>query len=330
MMKRILSLISIIAILFIATGCINVTSAIESIEVDKSTIPTEVTVGDFVLSDIEIIIHRTDNTSYKKTITKSMLSDDALQKLKKPGVHNIYVRYEGKIDLMTIVLLEKYPNITITFETNGGSEIQDQVITKNSKVSKPSNPTKEGYVFGGWFTDIEMKNEFSFTTIVAESITLYAKWGSRENVVTFNGGSQVFTFTVDVSTGEKVSMPENPVKDGYTFGGWYIDSEFITQYNFENIVRNSFTLYGKWIPEEYTIHFNSNGGSEIASVMVLREQLLAEPIEPTKAGFEIEGWYLDTELTQKYDFTTVVTGSFTLYAKWKVAEWTITFATNGG
>ena len=330
MMKRILSLISIIAILFIATGCINVTSAIESIEVDKSTIPAEVTVGDFVLSDIEIIIHRTDNTSYKKTVTKSMLSDDALQKLKKPGVHNIYVRYEGKIDLMTIVLLEKYPNITITFETNGGSEIQDQVITKNSKVSKPSNPTKEGYVFGSWFTDIEMKNEFSFTTIVAESITLYAKWGSRENVVTFNGGSQVFTFTVDVPTGEKVSMPENPVKDGYTFGGWYIDSEFITQYNFENIVRNSFTLYGKWIPEEYTIHFNSNGGSEIASVMVLREQLLAEPVEPTKAGFEIEGWYLDTELTQKYDFTTVVTGSFTLYAKWKVAEWTITFATNGG
>ena len=80
MMKRILSLISIIAILFIAIGCINVTSAIESIEVDKSTIPAEVTVGDFVLSDIEIIIHRTDNTSYKKTVTKSMLSDDVFYK----------------------------------------------------------------------------------------------------------------------------------------------------------------------------------------------------------------------------------------------------------
>lgn len=330
MVKRILGFISIIAILFIATGCINITSTIESIEVDKTTIPTEVTVGDFVLSDIEIIVHRTDNTSYKKTVTKSMLSEEALQKLKEPGVHNIYVRYEGKLDLMTIILLEKYPDITITFETNGGSEIQDQVITKNSKVWRPSNPTKEGYVFGGWFTDVETENEFSFTTIVAESITLYAKWGSRENIITFNGGSQVFTFTVDVPTGEKVSTPENPVKDGYTFGGWYIDSEYTTQYNFENIVRNSFTLYGKWIPEEYTIHFNSNGGSEITSVMVLRDQLLTEPVEPTKAGFEIEGWYLNAELTQEYDFTTVVTGDFTLYAKWKVAEWTVTFTTNGG
>ncbi|MDD2493408.1 MAG: InlB B-repeat-containing protein [Bacilli bacterium] len=306
MVKRILSFISIIAILFIATGCINITSTIESIEVDKTTIPAEVTVGDFVLSNIEIIVHRTDNTSYKKAITKSMLSSDALEKLKKPGVHNIYVRYEGKLDLMTIVLLEKYPDITITFETNGGSEIQDQVITKNSKVSRPSNPIKEGYVFGGWFTDVEMKNEFSFTTTVTESLTLYAKWGSRENVVTFNGGSQVFTFTIDVPTGEKIIAPEDPVKDGYTFGGWYTDTEFTTLYNFDNIIRNSFTLYGKWIPEEYTIRFNSNGGTEIASVKVLRDQLLAVPTEPIKTGFEIEGWYLDAELTQKYDFSTLV------------------------
>ena len=94
MVKRILSFISIIAIVFIATGCINITSTIESIEVDKTTIPAEITVGDFVLSNIEIIVHRTDNTSYKKAITKSMLSSDALEKLKKPGVHNIYVRYE--------------------------------------------------------------------------------------------------------------------------------------------------------------------------------------------------------------------------------------------
>lgn len=330
MVKRILSFISIIAILFIATGCINITSTIESIEVDKTTIPTEVTVGDFVLSNIEIIVHRTDNTSYKKAITKSMLSSDALEKLKKPGVHNIYVRYEGKLDLMTIVLLEKYPDITITFETNGGSEIQDQVITKNSKVSRPSNPIKEGYVFGGWFTDVEMKNEFSFTTTVTESLTLYAKWGSRENVVTFNGGSQVFTFTIDVPTGEKIIAPEDPVKDGYTFGGWYTDTEFTTLYNFDNIIRNSFTLYGKWIPEEYTISFNSNGGTEIASVKVLRDQLLAVPTEPIKTGFAIEGWYLDAELTQKYDFSTLVVQNFTLYAKWKIAEWTVTFATNGG
>ncbi|HKM30381.1 MAG TPA: InlB B-repeat-containing protein, partial [Bacilli bacterium] len=330
MVKRILSFISIIAILFVATGCINITSTIESIEVDKTTIPTEVTVGDFLLSEIEVIVHRTDNTSYKKTVTKSMLSTEAWEKLKKPGTHNIYVRYEGKLDLMTIVLLDKYPDITIFFETNSGSEINDQVISKNSKVSRPSNPTKTGYVFGGWFTDVEMEHEFSFTTVVKESLTLYAKWASRDNVITFNGGSQVFTFTVDVATGEKVLAPDNPVREGYTFDAWYIDSGFINLYNFDNIVRNSFTLYGKWIPEEYTISFNSNGGTELADVTVLREQLLSEPLDLVKAGFEIEGWYLNSALTEKYNFATLVTQNFTLYAKWKIAEWTVTFATNGG
>ena len=66
----------------------------------------------------------------------------------------------------------------------------------------------------------------------------------------------------------------------------------------------------------YTIKFETNGGSEIDSVRVERNALLAEPAEPTKEGFTFDGWYTDKDLINKYDFSQKVTSSFTLYAKW--------------
>ena len=329
-MKKILLSFITCVILLLCTGCIEITSVIESIEIDKSTIPSEVTVDDFVLSDIQIIIHRTDNTSYKKSITRSMLSDDALKKLQEPGIHNIYVRYEGKIDLMTVVLLNEYPSVSITFETMGGSTIQDQIIPKKSTAIKPTNPVKEGYIFGGWFTDIELTKEFSFTTKIQESITLYAKWAASNNIVTFNFGEGFAEQKVEVMTDSKVEAPNPPEREGYKFGGWYTDTEFENEYVFNSIVKESFTLYGKWIPNEYTIKFNSNGGTTIDDVVALRDTKIIKPIDPIRIGFMIEGWYIDTELTQKYDFNNLITSSFTLYAKWETAKYDVSFETSGG
>lgn len=67
---------------------------------------------------------------------------------------------------------------------------------------------------------------------------------------------------------------------------------------------------------QFTIKFETNGGSKIDSVKVERKGILAEPVAPTKEGFDFAGWYTDKELTQKYDFSQEVTKSFTLYAKW--------------
>ncbi len=74
----------------------------------------------------------------------------------------------------------------------------------------------------------------------------------------------------------------------------------------------------------FTISFETNGGSTVAKVFVTKGKLLAAPANPTKAGFVFDGWYTDKALTTKYDFTTPVTKSFTLYAKWIATEETIT------
>ncbi len=70
----------------------------------------------------------------------------------------------------------------------------------------------------------------------------------------------------------------------------------------------------------YTVSFNSNGGSTVASAKVKKEGTVSAPGAPVKDGFVFDGWYTDKDLTQKYDFSSVVTKSFTLYAKWTKAE----------
>lgn len=65
---------------------------------------------------------------------------------------------------------------TVTFDTQGGSKISSSTVTRNTVVKEPAEPTKNGYVFSGWFTDKECTEEYDFTAKVTKNITLYAKW----------------------------------------------------------------------------------------------------------------------------------------------------------
>lgn len=83
-----------------------------------------------------------------------------------------------------------------------------------------------------------------------------------------------------------------------------------------NNYRPSYFGGGASSATEFVVKFETNGGSSIASVIVKKDELLKTPEVPTKKGFYFDGWYTDKELTEKYDFSTPVTKSFTLYAKW--------------
>ena len=77
---------------------------------------------------------------------------------------------------------------------------------------------------------------------------------------------------------------------------------------------------GGSVVSQFTIKFETNGGSKIDSVKVEKNGFLTVPVAPTKEGFTFDGWYTDKELTKKYDFSEEVTKSFTLYAKWIEGE----------
>ena len=85
---------------------------------------------------------------------------------------------------------------TVTFNTNGGSAVAAQKVKSGDKATKPADPTRDGYVFDGWFVDVACENSWDFNNPITSAMKLYAKWNednSEKFTVTFNtnGGSTI-------------------------------------------------------------------------------------------------------------------------------------------
>ncbi len=139
---------------------------------------------------------------------------------------------------------------TVSFNSSGGSSVDSQAISNGDKVTKPSDPTRTGYTFAGWYTDAALTTAWNFSadTVIA-NMTLYAKWTTVTNkcTVSFNssGGSSVDSQAI--SNGDKVTKPSDPTRTGYTFAGWYSDEALTTAWDFAiGTVSCDITLYAKW------------------------------------------------------------------------------------
>lgn len=172
-----------------------------------------------------------------------------------------------------------------------------------------------------------MKQIFSILCLTALLAVITLSCGDDDNkeleqfTVTFDSqdGSKVASQTI--SYGEKVVEPTRPTKEGHAFIGWYTETSYTHEWNFESdIVTKDITLYARWTIAEYTVTFNTNGGSEVESQPVAKGSKVQRPLPPTKDGFVFDNWYTDIALTQVYDFDTQVTGNLTLYANWIKAE----------
>ncbi|MDR1810864.1 MAG: family 43 glycosylhydrolase [Prevotella sp.] len=150
---------------------------------------------------------------------------------------------------------------TVAFHSNGGTSVLPVGNVKDgSRISKPTDPKKEGFVFDGWFTDNEtFGNAWIFTEsrVVSDTI-LYAKWTAKDSLerttwtVTFdsNGGTPVPPLE-NIVTGATIAKPSDPVKENLQFGGWYTDNEtFANGWSFgTHRVVSDTILYAKWDPE---------------------------------------------------------------------------------
>lgn len=143
-----------------------------------------------------------------------------------------------------------------------------------------------------------------------------------------NGGSSIASQTLE--SGESAVKPTNPVQTGYTFDNWYSDVNLSSLYDFSEAVTQDITLYAKWNINTYTVSFNSNGGNSVASQYVEYNNTASTPIAPQKAGHTFLGWYSDSSLTTPYSFNTRITSDKTLFAKWQINNYIVTFYTNGG
>ena len=143
-----------------------------------------------------------NNLKVKETSFSGNIADNGIYELDKEKYPNIYSVYESNISniksLSTPAIVNKnivYNNydicfigdkniepikeFTVTYDSNGGSKVEPQTVNENEKFTKPENPTKDGYVFEGWYTDTGLTKEYNFDTEAIDNITLYAKWTKK-------------------------------------------------------------------------------------------------------------------------------------------------------
>ena len=188
---------------------------------------------------------------------------------------------------------------TITFDTNGGSEIAPITQDYGTEITAPADPTRKGYTFKGWDKEIP-------ETMPADNITVKAQWGINQYTITFdtNGGSEIAPITQDYGT--KITAPDNPTRKGYTFKGW--DKEIP-----ETMPADNITVKAQWEINQYTITFDTNGGSEIAPITQDYGTKITAPDNPTRKGYTFKGW--DKEIPK-----TMPAENITITARWKDTE----------
>ena len=188
---------------------------------------------------------------------------------------------------------------TITVKPENGKA--DITITQDygTPITSPADPIREGYTFIGWDREIPK-------TVPAENITVTAQWEINQYTIAFDtaGGSEIAPITQDYGT--NITAPANPTRKGYTFKGW--DKEIPETMPAENI-----TVKAQWEINQYTIAFDTNGGSEIATITQDYGTEITAPDNPTREGYTFIGWDRDIPVTMPAE-------NITLKARWKDSE----------
>jgi len=200
---------------------------------------------------------------------------------------------------------------------------------------------KGGCTFAGWNTNSSgtgTNYEAGDTFMMGNSnITLYAKWTTNLTyTVTYHGnqntGGVVPTDSIHYEQGTTVNVQSNSgnlIRTGYAFADWNTQADgYGTNYVAGTgtfIMGNAnVDLYAKWTPVQYTVAFDSQGGSAVSSQLVNYGSPATSPVNPTRTYYTFGGWYQESGCTTAWIFSTAITSNRTLYAKW-----TLSYAVGG-
>lgn len=212
----------------------------------------------------------------------------------------------------SLVLSVYYSRNQYTFKTVVDGVEAPITYYYGADIEAPAAPVKEGYTFVKWDATIP-------ATMPARDVTVTAVFKINQYTITFvtDGGTAVAPITQDYGTA--VTAPAAPTKVGYTFAGW---DKAIP----ETIPAENMTITAKWTVNQYTITFNTDGGSDVAPITQDYGTAVAAPAAPTKAGYTFAGWYKDGVA---YTFTTMPAEDITLTAKWSTDSHNAIFVIDG-
>ena len=219
---------------------------------------------------------------------------------------------------ITLYAQWKVRSYSVNFDSNGGSAVASQSVKYGSKASRPTDPTRAGHTFQGWYTSRDGGARYDFNQTVTGDVTLYAHWSVNSYTLAFDGNSgKASESSRTVQYGSQYGTLPTATRTGHTFQGWYTAKSGGTKVSPSTTMGAAdTTLYARWSVNSYTVSFDSDGGSNVPAQKVRYGSKASRPADPTRAGHTFQGWYTSRDGGSKYDFGTAVTGDVTLHAHW--------------
>lgn len=258
--------------------------------------------GKLVGSDVEVTI----------PVNADELSHQVFKEIAATGItltgHNLYF------------CVENPTSFNVKFNINGGIYQPETQIKQYGELAvEPTlSPIKENYKFKCWNLG---DSEYNFSTAITSDIELTATYLEYFDVVfDTTGGNEIPKQRV-YNSGVAIAPPD-PTKSGYFFNGWTVDGEAFT---FDTPITKSTGIVATWL-ENFTVTFNSDGGSAVTAQEIANGSTATAPTDPTKDGYTFNEWYNGETL---FNFTTPITADITLTAHW-IENFTVAFDSQGG
>ena len=187
--------------------------------------------------------YEADVNAYKAPLDKAVSDYDDAAKA-ADDAKSAYDRAKAAADAWNNAMF------TVSFDTAGGSDVKAQTVRRGGTVSKPTDPTRAGYLFGGWY---QGDAKYDFSTPVSADLTLSAHWradpSAKVFTVSFDPGNGQMISDRSVRAGQAISEPKAPTRSGYVFDGWYTIKSGGSKYDFSTPVTADLNLYAHWTAE---------------------------------------------------------------------------------
>lgn len=236
---------------------------------------------------------------------------------------------------------------SINYHLNGGKNASDNpttyiadnnIVFGNTAVSGSTlikNPTKEHYIFKGWYTAENGGEKYESNKKYSGNLELYARWEAQKEQVTFNGngGTISGSSTKEVVYGTAYGTLPTATRTGHTFLGWYTASENGKKVDSTTICQDTGMLYAHWKKSVYTVNLDANGGKTNAvSKTVTYDEVYGTFPDVERPGYTFKGWYTEKSGGNKVDAKSIVNiaKNHTLYAQWVPLSYELEFDANGG
>ena len=217
--------------------------------------------------------------------------------------------YDKTEDCTLYALWEEAPLCTVTFNPNGGTLTGAETCQEkqNERIQRPyEEPIREGYYFRGWYKDADCTQMWDFDDPIPGNMTLYAGWDILSYVIRVRLENGEQDIIINQNYGTPVTVPDDPTREGYTFIGW--DIPFPAK-----MPAKITTITAQWTINQYTITFDTAGGSEIDPIEQDYDTAITAPDNPTKEGYAFIDW--DTTVPAK-----MPARDMTIKALWKDIE----------